>query len=426
MGNHDRLSALTNGNEESYPKDDTKIEITIAYPYGVFFKIALEDKIAPEFMTEYPNIRITFEPPYKNYEEGTDRIMEQAGTNELPDISFQGINRQRSLITRNLAVPLDDFISQDKGWQRHGVNPGMMEICKFGKETYGLPFAISMPVFYYNADLVRKAGDDPDDFPSDWEGILKLGSKIDALGSDIKGLIYDYEITGNWMFQALIFSKGGEMTSPDEKKVAFAGERGRWAMRLFDRMVKEGGMPGIPTFRKNNWFRETLLKGRLGLLATSSGAINYYLKKIGEKFELRTAVFPSVVSEIGRLPVGGNVAMMLAKDPLKQKAAWKFIRFATSPRGQTLQVKHTGYMPSNFLAVKNPVLLGRYYGEHPLELTAIDQILLAKRWYAFPGPNALKITKVIKKHIRSVVTQEVDPDTALNKMVEEVEGLLPK
>jgi multiple sugar transport system substrate-binding protein len=124
--------------------------------------------------------------------------------------------------------------------------------------------------------------------------------------------------------------------------------------------------------------------------------------------------------------VGGNVAMMLAKDPLKQKAAWKFIRFATSPRGQTLQVKHTGYMPSNFLAVKNPVLLGRYYGEHPLELTAIDQILLAKRWYAFPGPNALKITKVIKKHIRSVVTQEVDPDTALNKMVEEVEGLLPK
>jgi multiple sugar transport system substrate-binding protein len=302
----------------------------------------------------------------------------------------------------------------------------MMEICKFGKETYGLPFAISMPVFFYNADLVRKAGGDPDNFPADWSGILKLGSKINALGSDIYGLIYDYEITGSWLFQALIFSKGGEMTSPDEKKVAFAGERGRWAMRLFDRMVKEGGMPGIPSFRKNNWFRKKMLKGRVGLLASSSGSIVYYQKEIGEKFEFRTAAFPSVVSEIGRLPVGGCVAMMLAKDPRKQKAAWKFIRFATSPRGQTLQVKHTGYMPSNFLAVKNPVLLGRYYGEHPLEQTAIDQILLAKRWYAFPGPNALKTTKVIEKHIRSVVAQEVDPDTALKKLVDEVEGLLPK
>lgn len=430
MGNHDRLSALTNGNEESYPKDDTKIEITIAYPYSYLFKNVLEDKIAPEFMAAHPNIRISFESPYKNYEEGVDRILEQAGTNELPDISFQGINRQRVLVTRKLAVPLDDFISQDKGWQRHGVNPGMMEICKFGKEIYGLPFAISTPVFYYNADLVRQAGGDPDDFPSDWEGILKLGSKIDALGSDIYGLIYDYEITGSWMFQALIFSKGGELTSPDEKKVAFAGERGRWAMRLFDRMVKEGGMPGIPTFRNNLsgklWFDATLHKGRLGLLASSSGGVNYNLKEIGEKFELRTAVFPSVVSEIGRLPVGGNVVMMLAKDPRKQKAAWKFIRFATSPRGQTLQVKHTGYMPSNFLAVKNPDLLGRYYGEHPLEQAAIDQIILAKRWYAFPGPNALKTTKVIEKHIRSVVAQEVDPDTALKKLVDEVEGLLPK
>ena len=427
MGNHDRLSALTNGNEESYPKDDTKIEITIAYPYGFLFKTVLEDKIAPEFMTAHPNIKITFEPPYKTYEEGTSRILEQAGTKKLPDISFQGINRQRVLISHNLAVSLDGIISEDKGWQRHGINPEMMEICKFDKKIYGLPFAISMPVIIYNADLVRKAGGDPDNFPTDWEGILKLGSRIDAIGSDIYGLIYEYEITGNWLFQALIFSKGGEMTSPDEKKVAFAGDRGRWAMRLFDRMVKEGGMPSIQSFYKEGrWFQEMLFKGRLGLLVGSSGGIDHVQKNIGEKFELRTAVYPDVVSEIGRLPVGGNVAMMLAKDPRKQKAAWKFIRFATSPRGQTLQAKNTAYMPSNFLAVKNPALLGHYYEEHPLKQTAIDQILLAKRWYAFPEPNALKITKVIEKHIRSVVTQEVDPDTALKKMVDEVEGLLPK
>jgi len=426
VGNHDRLSALTNGNEESYPKDDTKIEITIAYPYDMLFKTALEDIIAPEFMTAHPNIRIIFEPPYKDYEEGADRILEQAGTNALPDISFQGINRQRILVARKLAVPLDDFISRNKGWQRHGVNPGMLKICKFGKETYGIPFAISTPVFYYNADLVRKAGGDPDDFPADWEGILKLGSRIDALGSDIYGLIYDYEITGNWLFQALIFSKGGEMTSPDEKKVAFAEERGRWAMRLFDRMVKEGGMPDIPSFRKNYWHHETMVKGRVGILVSSTGGIEYFQKKIGKQFELRTAVFPDVVSEIGRLPVGGNVAMMLTKDPQKQKAAWEFIKFITSPRGQTLQAKNAGYLPSNFLAVKNPDLLGRYYEEDTLKQTAIDQILLAKRWYAFPEPNALGITMVIEKHIRSVVTQGVDPDTALKKMVDEVEALLQK
>jgi multiple sugar transport system substrate-binding protein len=426
MGNHDRLSALTNDNGKSDSKDHTKIELTIAYPYGYLFKTALEDKIAPEFMAVHPNIKVTFEPPYKNYEEGTNRILDQAGTNKLPDISFQGINRQRILVTHKLAVPLDNFISHDTGWKGRGVNPEMVGICKFGKEIYGLPFAISMPIIYYNADLVSKAGGNPDNFPDNWEGILKLGSKMDALDPNIYGLIYDYEITGNWLFQALIFSKGGEMTSPDEKKVAFAGERGRWAMQLFDRMVKEGGMPGIPSFRKNKWYHEMMFKGRVGILVSSTGGLGYFQKKIGKQFGLRTAVFPDVVSEIGKLPVGGNVAMMLTKDSLKQKAAWKFIRFVTSPRGQTIQVKNAGYMPSNFLAVKNPALLGRYYEKNLLRQTTIAQLLLVKKWYAFPGPDALKITKVIEKHIRSVVTQEVDPDTAHKKMVEEVEALLPK
>ena len=416
---------------------DTTIEITVTYSYGYLFKTALEDAIAPAFMTEYPNIRVSFEPFDDSYEEGAARIIEQAETDDLPDISFQGINQQRTLITHNLAVPLDDFIREDSEWQNHGVNSNMTELCKFNKNIYGIPFAISTPAFLYNADLVRKAGYDPDNLPVDWEGILELGSRIDALGPDIYGLMYDYEATGSWLFQALIFSKGGKMTSSDEKRVAFAGERGRWAMRLFDRMVKEGGMPSIPTFRdsgptrvsEQSWggvIDQMLAKGRLGIVTISSGAIGYFQREIGEKYETRTGVFPGVVSEIGGLPVGGNVAMMFARDPRKQEAAWKFIKFASSPRGQTLQVTHTGYMPSNALAVKDPVLLGRYYERHPLEQTAIDQILLARQWYAFPGPNTLEITKLIEQHIRSVVVQEVDPETALKKMVDEVEALLPE
>ena len=123
MGNHDRLSALTNDNEKSHPKDDPKIEITIAYPYDFLFKPALEDKIAPEFMTAHPNIKITFEPPYKTYEEGTSRILEQAGTKNIGGngklLTFQAAPKDRLSIIRSIEAAggvIEEFHTDAPNW----------------------------------------------------------------------------------------------------------------------------------------------------------------------------------------------------------------------------------------------------------------------------------------------------------------------
>jgi hypothetical protein len=45
------------------------------------------------------------------------------------------------------------------------------------------------------------------------------------------------------MFSALLFGHGGQMLTEDERDVAFNGAEGLAALRLLDRMVKEGQMP---------------------------------------------------------------------------------------------------------------------------------------------------------------------------------------
>ena len=128
----------------------------------------------------------------------------------------------------------------------------------------------------------------------------------------------------------------------------------------------------------------------------------------------------------GRLPAGGNVAMIVSGDKAKQKAAWEFVKFATGPLGASIMAKTTGYMPPNKVA--NDVYLKDFYVQNPNNYTAVKQLPILTKWYAFPGENGLKITDVIKDHMNSTITRSrsSEPQKVLDDMTRDVQKLLPK
>jgi hypothetical protein len=125
-------------------------------------------------------------------------------------------------------------------------------------------------------------------------------------------------------------------------------------------------------------------------------------RQIGGRFQFKTVAFPLAVGG-GRLPAGGNVVMVFAKDAERQKAAWKYVKFTTGPVGQTTMVNSTRYMSGNEIAVKTPDLLGAFYTRSPNHLTSTQQLPLLTG-ASFPGDNSLKIIEVIKHHMESLVT----------------------
>ncbi|TIW84744.1 MAG: ABC transporter substrate-binding protein, partial [Mesorhizobium sp.] len=66
--------------------------LTVHYPMPGFFKNVM-DTISKKFMAENPDIKIQFASPSATYEEGIQTILRQAGTDEMPDITFIGLNR---------------------------------------------------------------------------------------------------------------------------------------------------------------------------------------------------------------------------------------------------------------------------------------------------------------------------------------------
>ena len=396
-------------------------DITVQYAIPDIFK-EVQDEIAKQFMATNPTIKVKFTQPTKEYEDATQQVLRNAVTGQLPDVTFQGLNRQRILADRNIAIPLDSFIAAEKDWATKGYDGALLTLGQVTGKQYGMGFSLSTPIIYFNADLVKKAGGDPDKFPATWDGIFELAKKINDPANKVRGFHYDWDITGNWMWQSLVFSNGGTMLSADEKKVAFDGPPGQKAITTLGRMVSDGTMGDISQATSLQDF----VAGRLGIWAHSTSRLGGVTKQTQGVFALRTARFPLGAGAESRLPAGGNVAMMLAKDPAKQKAAWEYIKFATGPVGATLMVKGTGYFPANALPAKDPKMLGDFYAANPNHRVAISQLPSMTAWYAFPGENGLKITDVIKDHLQTVVNGSGKPDDVLKKMTADTQALLPK
>ena len=394
--------------------------IDVQYPLGFIFDKTMAE-VKTEFEKRNPTIKVNFRPAYKEYEDAAQTALRDSITRNLPDVSFQAINLQRLFVDRKIAADLTPFIAGEKNWAGEGFSDSMMALSRFGGKVHGLAFAASTPIVYFNEDLVRKAGGNPDAFPTTWDGIFELARKIDALGDNTVGMYHSWTITGNWMWQALIYSHGGAMLSADEKKVGFDDANGKRAINLMGRMLKEGKMPNLAHEAARNSF----FAGKMGIWTESTSLLRVADDSVGGRFKWRTAVFP-IPGPNAKLPTGGMAAMMFASAPDKQKAAWAFMKFATGADGATMMVKGTGYMPPNSLPADNPNMLKPFYATRPNHLTSLKQQPLMTAWYAFPGDNALKIIAVIKDHLQSVVDSSVQPEAALGAMAKDVQNLLPK
>lgn len=94
----------------------------------------------------------------KNYTEMTQLMLRSSLTGDVPDVGFQGLSFVRLFAERGLAVPLQGFIAQENGWENRGYSQSVMSMAKKGEETIGIPYQLSVPIVYFNIDLVRKAG----------------------------------------------------------------------------------------------------------------------------------------------------------------------------------------------------------------------------------------------------------------------------
>jgi len=392
------------------------VEIEVGYPYSHLFDVTFE-KIMKDFKKDHPNIDVKFRATYEQYEDGTNTVLRESVSKNLPDVTLQGLNRQALLVEKGIARSLEPFIAKEKNFAKDGYHSAMLSLSTFKKEVHGLPFAVSLPVGYYNMDLIRKSGSDK--LPQTWDEVIGLCKKMKANG--VKNpMFWGWNITGNWFMQALMWSQDKPII--DGSKVNFGGAEGLKSLETMQKLFRGCDM-------KNLSWKEALASfsaGEIGMMFWSTSALGSVERSKGD-FELKTAEFPGIDGKPMGLPAGGNAAMLVSnsEDPERLKAAWTFLKYITSGQGAAAVAETTGYMPPNKAA--NEIILADFYKRNPNKETAVRQLPLLRDWIAYPGDKGLAVTQVIYDGIEGIVVGDSNDMKAVQEeLVEEVTDLLPK
>lgn len=388
-----------------------KTEITVQYvPWmdGIFqaLKVAFEEA--------HPEYQLTFLPPYADYDDGLQQVLRQSITGQMPDVTNQALNRQRTLIDRGIAVDLSPFIAQEANWEDEGFGGPVTEVASNDDGVYGLAVAFSSPVAYYNMDLVRAAVGEIETLPTTWDEMIALAARIDALDDETYGLYTTAD--EDWIFQSLVYGSGGAMASEDGTEVYFDMEPGAQAFDIFQAMLDEGGMPATSMDSATQLF----YAGKMGVFLQSINGLQRHEENIGGRFELKTGLFPRNDPN-GTLSAGGNVNMILTTDPERQIAAWDFVRFVSSTEGGKVLVSVSGYMPPNTNVAEE---MADFYASNPNQALSLEQLPFLGPWYAFPGDNGLRIHAAITDTLQELMAGQISPDEARQQAAASVNALL--
>ncbi len=343
-------------------------ELTMYYPIAVGGALTeVVDGIVADFEAANPDIKVN--AIYSgNYDDTRVRALSALSSGEPAQLAVMFSIDAYDLIEQDLIVPFDDMVSGDAGaaWL-NSFYPALMANGQIEGQTWGIPFQRSTIVAYYNKDLFRAAGLDPEAPPTTWDELISTGkalTKDDAYGLMIPSTGYPY-----WMFQALAIQNGKEVMSNDGLTTYFDDETVVDTLEFWQSLSTEHGIMPTGTVEWGT-LRQAFLEGQTAMMWHSTG--NLTAVKKNASFDFGVAMLPGNV-RLGSPTGGGNFYVFKETSDEERAAALKLIQFMTAPEQAAAWSIATGYMGVSPAAYETDALKA-YTAEFPPALVARNQL----------------------------------------------------
>ena len=343
-------------------------ELTMYYPIAVGGKLTeVVDSIVDKFEAENPDISVN--AIYSgNYDDTRVRALSALASGEPAQLAVMFSIDAYDLIEQDLVVPFEDVATSDADKEWLGsFYPALMANGQIEGKTWGIPFQRSTIVAYYNKDLFRAAGLDPEAPPKTWDEMISMGkalTKDDTYGLMIPSTGYPY-----WMFQALAIQNGKEIMSGDGLTTYFDDQAVVDTLEFWKSLSGEHGIMPTGTVEWGT-LRQAFLEGQTAMMWHSTG--NLTAVKNGAKFDFGVAELPANV-RLGSPTGGGNFYLFKDTTDEEKAAALKLMKFMTSPEQAAAWSIATGYMGVSPAAYETEALKA-YTQEFPPALVARNQL----------------------------------------------------
>jgi len=400
----------------------TPVEVSFFYPVAVGGPITkIVDGLAADFEKENPGVKVR--PIYSgSYQESIAKALTAVKSGEPPVTSILLSTDMYTLIDEDAIVPFDELVKtpDDQAWLK-SFYPGFMENSQTGGKTWGIPFQRSTVVLYYNKEAFKEAGLDPNKPPATWKEMVDYAQKLTKRDASGRVTQWGVQIPSSgfpyWLFQGLAIENGvnlmnaaGTETYYDKPAVIEALQY--WVDLVKKYKVHPEGIVEWGTTPKDFFER------KVAMVWTTTG--NLTNVRSNAKFDFGVAMLPAS-KERGSPTGGGNFYLFKKSTPAQREAAFKFIKWVTTPQRAAQWGIDTGYVAVRADAWETPAMK-QYVAGFPAAAVARDQLPYAKA--ELSTHDNQRVTKALNDGLQAALTGTKTPEQALKDAQREAERLL--
>jgi len=393
-------------------------------------------KAIAQFESEQSDVKVTWLHTPENYAE---KFLASVAAGTPPDTAFIGGGDFTTYARDNLLLDITDSLKADTlvGAKDYFIEPQETNRCTYKGKWYGIGSCWVAPHIYYNADTLAKAGVEmPSSDPEkawDWDTFLGIAQKltIDKNGKNAADSAFDKDNVETWgvswptwsiPMHAAIQSNGGNWIDPKTGELVIDKPEATEAMqKVYDLSTKHHVSPSDEVTQQLGMSTVQMLEnGKLAIAIDGSWALSWMYKMKGK---LGCAVLPKMKVPATDMQAHIHSGLKGSKTP---EAAWKWVRFLSTPFYQTMFCKIGLWLPSQ-RALMTPEGLKSWItpGVHPEGYeTIVTEYVTKYGKVLYMPPGWPKVAQIIQPAFDQVRVGKATAADAFPPLVAEANKML--
>ena len=397
-------------------------EVSFYYPVAVGGPITkIIDGFAADFEKENPGIKV--KPIYSGtYQESIVKALTAMKSGEPPVLSVLLSTDMFTLIDEDAVVDWTSLAKtpEDQQWLK-SFYPAFMENSQTGGKVWGVPFQRSTIVLYWNKEMFKEAGLDPNKAPDNWKQMVEYAQKLTKRDASGKVTQWGVQVPSSgfpyWLFQGFTTPNNVVLMNKDGNQTYFDNPAVIEALQYWvDLSQKHKVMP--PGIIEWGTTPRDFFERKIAMMWTTTG--NLTNVKNNAKFDFGVAMLPASKRR-GSPTGGGNFYLFKKSTPAQQAAALKFVKWITAPERAAQWGIDTGYVAVRPDAWET-VTMRKYAAGFPAATVARDQLQYSVA--ELSTHDNQRVTKALNDGLQAALTGTKKPDQAMKDAQREAERLL--
>jgi ABC-type glycerol-3-phosphate transport system substrate-binding protein len=253
---------------------------------------------------------------------------------------------------------------------RSSLSPGHMRLATRGGRCYGVPYLADNSALWYNKELLDKAGVDPADAVTSFDGLLDAARRVRRLGSDV----YGWSIAGNsagilgFVVQPHVWATGTDNISGkigSQTGHIADNEPLRQTLEFYRALWKDGLISQAAYSDTGTTWGADFQAGTVGFFPSNYAAA---VLAADDTARRRTGVALLCGPSGGSCFFDGGDNFCIPRGATNASGAWEFAKFALD-LDQQQQLPAGGYTP-----VRGDAATTGFRKQNPLDVAPLDHL----------------------------------------------------